>query len=156
MSGTAGSIRLTEHGFAALPVVTVDLQPTPSGTWVNTGLQLVLPRAGAYQLDATVRSSLTAASPVNTFIVVRLFDVTAGAVVPDSESIVQQISVTATAGVVSHGYNNTAPIQVEYTVPAVRTVRLEAARFNASGASTTAGIQNSGSGRTTLRFLRVA
>ncbi|MEV0822530.1 hypothetical protein [Nonomuraea rubra] len=156
MAGTAGSIRVGGSGFAALAVSFVDLQPTPSGTWVNTGLQLVLPAAGTYHLDATVRSSMTAASPVNTWVAARLFDVTAGAAVPDSEAIVQQISMNASAGVVNHGYNNTAPIQVQYAVTGARTIRLEAMRVNASGASATARIHSDGNGRTTLRFARMA
>ncbi|MFI6290023.1 hypothetical protein ACIBEJ_00470 [Nonomuraea sp. NPDC050790] len=155
MTGTAGSLRLTGRGHGQLPAM-LDLQPTASGAWTPTGLSVLLPSAGIYQLDATVRSAMTAVSPVNTFTVARLFDVTAGAVVPGSEVIVQQISVTASAGAVSHGYNNTAPIQVEHVVTGPRTVRLEAARFNASGASQTARVVSDASGRTTLRWNRIA
>jgi hypothetical protein len=81
MSGTDAALRLIEHGSSVLRT-TVDLQPTASGTWMGTGLEITLPAAGTYQLDATVRGALTGTSPVNTWIVARLFDVDAGAVVP--------------------------------------------------------------------------
>lgn len=155
MTGTAAALRLVGRGFAVLPA-TVNLQPTASGTWVTTGLQVVLPAAGTYDLDATVRSALSAASGTNTWISARLYDVTAGAVVPNSEVLVQQIDLGSDSGTISSAHNNTVPIQVPYTVPGSRTVRLEAARINTAGASLGAGIHSDVNGRTTLRYSRVA
>ncbi|MFJ4627185.1 hypothetical protein [Streptomyces sp. NPDC088847] len=154
MTGTSASVRLIERGFAVLPA-SVSLQPTASGAWTDTGLQVVLPAAGTYQLDATVRASLAGTSPVNTFISGRLFDVTAGAVIPDSEVLVQQVNVTS-ATAVNVGNNVSGPIQVEYTVPGARTIRLQGRRTNAAGASTVAQINDNTDGRTTLRFARIA
>lgn len=153
MTGTAASLRLTGSGFAQLPTVAVDLQAPAAGTWVDTGLAVALPGAGTYQLDATVRTAIAASSPSNTWIVVRLWDVQAAAVVPGSEVIVQQVNLSSSSGVVNVGDNSTAPVQVEYSVPAGRTVRLEARR---TGASTTANVHSNVDGRTTLRFNRVA
>ncbi|WP_327415395.1 hypothetical protein [Streptomyces sp. NBC_01233] len=154
MTGTSASVRLVERGFAGLPAV-VNLQPTASGAWTDTGLQVVLPAAGTYQLDATVRASLAGTSPVNTFVSVRLFDVTAGAAVPDSEVLVHQVNVSS-ATAVNVGNNVSGPIQVEYAIPGARTVRLQGRRTNVTGASTTAQINDNTDGRTTLRFARIA
>ncbi|EMF20418.1 hypothetical protein H114_32784 [Streptomyces gancidicus BKS 13-15] len=156
MSGTAAALRLIEHGQALLPTQLVDLQPTPSGTWTSTGLEVVLSAAGTYQLDATVRAAMTGTSPVNTFIWARLFDVDAGAVVPDSEVFVLQLNPSVTSGTITDGKNQTASIQVEYTVPGPRRVRLEAARTNNVGASSKAEIWSNSGGRTLLRYLRIA
>lgn len=116
---------------------------------------MVLPAAGTYQLDATVRASLAGTSPVNTFVSVRLFDVTAGAAVPDSEVLVHQVNVSS-ATAVNVGNNVSGPIQVEYAIPGARTVRLQGRRTNVTGASTTAQINDNTDGRTTLRFARIA
>lgn len=155
MSGTGASLTLSGHGFAQLPA-TLDLQPTASGAWTDTGLQVMLPGAGTYHLDATARGALAAVSPVNAYISARLWDVTLGVIVPGSETILTQINLNASSGVVSSGINGTSPIAVEYTVTAPRTVRLQARRLNAAGASTTASIPVNADGRTTLRYHRVA
>ncbi|MFJ1528292.1 hypothetical protein ACIOFV_07665 [Streptomyces mirabilis] len=155
MTGTAASMRLTEHGFVQLAAI-LDLQPTASGTWNDSGLQVTLPVAGTYEVDASVRAALSGTSPVNTFISARLWDVTAGAVVPGSEVILNQISLTPVAPAITSGLNVTGPIQVEYDVPGARVVRLQGRRVNATGASIGASILANTDGRTTLRFKRIA
>ncbi len=155
MTGTAASMRLTEHGFVELAAI-LDLQPTASGTWNDSGLQVTLPVAGTYELDASVRAALSGTSPVNTFISARLWDVTAGVVVPGSEVILNQISLTPVAPAITSGLNTTGPIQVEYDVPGARVVRLQGRRVNATGASLGASILANTDGRTTLRFKRIA
>ncbi|MFI9591207.1 hypothetical protein [Nonomuraea sp. NPDC052265] len=156
MTGTAAGLRLAEHGYAALPAP-VNLQPTASGTWVNTGLQITLPSAGIYQLDANVRGNLQASgSDFNVWLQARLWDITAGAVVPDSECIVQQYWFTQAAAA-SLGGNAVASVLIEYSVPGPRSIRLEAARINLRGTTIEAGIgSDTVSGRTTLRYGRVA
>src|SRR5581483_4876432 len=100
------SIRIAGNGYAELPAL-VDLTDTASGAWVNTGLQVTLPSAGTYHLDANVRSVLTAADGTNVWIGARLFDVTAGVVVPDSELLVQQLglSVSTATPVINQATN---------------------------------------------------
>ncbi|WP_405893704.1 hypothetical protein OG272_15690 [Streptomyces sp. NBC_00104] len=156
MPGTSASLRLIEHGYAVLPQ-SVNLQPTASGAWVDTGLQLTLPSAGTYQLDTTVRGNLQASgNNFNVWLQARLWDITAGAVVPDSECIVQQYWLTQ-ADVASLGGNAAASVLIEYSVPGPRSIRLEASRINLQGASIQAGIgSDTVSGRTTLRYERVA
>lgn len=154
---TSSSINIQGHGYAELPAL-VDLQPTATGTWVNTGLQLTLPVAGTYHLDANVRSVLVAADGVNVWIGARLFDVTAGAVVPDSEVLVQQIDtgVSTATPVVTQSTNQHAAILVPYTVLGSRLVRLQVVKHFSGGNSTVARVQSDGNGRTTLRYERVA
>ncbi|KUN32548.1 hypothetical protein AQJ11_03200 [Streptomyces corchorusii] len=155
--GTSSSIQIVGQGYAELPAV-VDLGATGTGVWVNTGLQLTLPAAGTYHLDANVRSVLTASDGTNVWIGARLFDVTAGVVVPDSEVLVQQIatSVSPATTVVTQGTNQHASILVPYSVPGSRLVRLQAVKTFSGPAPSVARIQSDGSGRTTLRYERVA
>ncbi|MFE3032928.1 hypothetical protein ACFXKY_14950 [Streptomyces canus] len=155
--GTSSSIRISGHGYAELPAV-VDLTDTASGTWVNTGLQVTLPVAGTYHLDANVRAVLTVADGTNVWIGARLFDVTAGAVVPDSEVLVQQIDlhVSTATPAITQGVNQHAPILVPYAVPGSRLVRLQAVKVYTGPAPAVARVQSDGTGRTTLRYERVA
>ncbi|MCX4458676.1 hypothetical protein OOK58_42975 [Streptomyces sp. NBC_01728] len=156
MTGTAAGLRLVEHGYAVLPQ-DVNLQPTASGVWVDTGLQIALPSAGTYQLDANVRGNLQGSgNNFNVWLQARLWDITAGAVVPDSECIVQQYWLTQAAAA-SLGGNAVASALIEYSVPGPRSIRLEASRINLVGSSIAAGIpSNTVAGRTTLRYERIA
>ncbi|MFJ8852365.1 hypothetical protein [Streptomyces sp. NPDC102437] len=151
---TSSSIRITGDGFAVL-AGNVDLQPTASGAWTNTGLELTLPAAGVYHLDASVRAALSGTSTVNTWIVARLWDVTAGALVPSSEVLVHQISLSTAGAAVTNGSNQHGAISVRYAVPAARLVRLQVARVNGAGASASAAILSADNGRTTLRYERI-
>ncbi|WP_019061693.1 hypothetical protein [Streptomyces prunicolor] len=153
---TSSSIRIVEDGFAVLPA-NVDLNAAPSGTFVATGLVLTLPSAGTYQLDATVRAFLgTMTTGEGAYIVARLYDVTAKAVIPDSEALAHQLLVGAGTSGTLLTWNRTAPIQVRYTIPGARTIRLEAARVTQSGITDSASVNSDGNGRTTLRYQRVA
>ncbi|MEU2264928.1 hypothetical protein ABZ568_00440 [Streptomyces olindensis] len=155
--GTSSSIRISERGYAELPAI-VDLAATGTGVWVNTGLQLTLPVAGTYHLDVNVRGVLTASDGTNAWIGARLFDVTANAVVPDSEVLVHQIatSVSPATTVVTQGTNRHAPILVPYTVPGSRLVRLQAVKHFSGPNPSVARVQTDVNGRTTMRFERVA
>jgi hypothetical protein len=153
VTGTAGSLTIRGSGFAVLQAP-VDLQPTASGVWVDSGLSVALPAAGLYELDATVRAGLNADAGTNTWIRAHLFDVTAGADVPDSEVLVHQLITTAGTGPMNGG-NDSAPILVMYTVPGPTTIRLEAARHDSVGASTAATLPAGPAGRTTLRWSRI-
>lgn len=151
MTGTDASLRITEHGFAVLSQP-FDLQPTASGTWVDTGLQVTLPGAGVYHLDASVHSNLLVnGAIVNVGINARLWDVTAGAVLPGSGMVAYQV-YQQQADPTDLGGNNTASLSVEYSVPGPRTIRLEADRTNIASATRQALIAQG----TTLRFHRVA
>lgn len=154
---TSSSIRITEHGYAELPAA-VDLQPTASGAWTNTGLQLTLPTAGTYHLDANVRANLSVTDGTNAWIGARLWDVTVGALVPGSEVLVYQLStsVSPATTVVTQGGNQNGAILVPYTVPASRLVRLQVMRIYSGPSPTVARVLSDGNSRTTLRYDRVS
>lgn len=156
MTGTAGSVSIRATGFAVLPA-TVDLLSTASGTAVDTGLEITLPVAGTYQLDAMVRAALTAGDGTNVWIAAHLYDVTVGAIVPNSEVIVHQLAITLSAHppTLGESSNGSAPIMVEYTVPGPRRIRLRAIRVYTGAAPTMSRVQTDGNGRTTLRYERV-
>lgn len=153
---TSSSIRVDKEGFAVLPA-NVNLNAVASGAFVATGLVVSLPSAGTYHLDATVRTLLgTMTTGEGAFIVARLFDVTAGTVVPNSELLAHQITVQAGTSATLLTWGRTAPIQIRYAIPDARTIRLEAARVTQTGTTDSASVVSDGNGRTTLRFERVA
>jgi hypothetical protein len=141
-------------GIAHLSGV-ADLQQTASGTWTNTGLRVTLTRPGTYALDADVRARLSGVPQVNTFIVARLWNVTADAALPDSERICNQI-IDSNAGDALTGQNTTVPISERVTVTGPTIIELQAERVNAAGASAVASIYSDANGRTSLRYDQVA
>ncbi|CAL9613335.1 hypothetical protein SUDANB1_05673 [Streptomyces sp. enrichment culture] len=156
MTGTASSIDTRGSGFAALPAG-VNLVSAASGAFVDLGLSLALPTPGTYHLDAVVRGNLGNMNVgENALIAARLWDVTAGAIVPGSEAIVVQISEWAPGGATGLQWNASAAISVEYKPTSPRTIRVEAARIDVSGTTEVAGIGSDTLQRTTLRYLRVA
>ncbi|MET8609818.1 hypothetical protein [Streptomyces misionensis] len=154
---TASSVRIVERGFAVLPA-NVNLTGTVSGAWQNSGCEVTLTAAGAYHLDAVVRATLNASDGTNVWIGARLFDVTAGAVVPNSEALVYQIanSVSPTTTVVTEGGNQAVPIAVPYTVPGPRVIRIQVVKNYTGPAPATAQVISDANGRTTLRYERIA
>ncbi|MEZ0073617.1 hypothetical protein [Planotetraspora sp. GP83] len=156
MTGTASSIHIGGSGFAVLPAG-VDLMPAASGAWIDLGLSLALPTAGTYHLDAVVRGNIGRMSTgENAYVAARLWDVTAGAVVPFTEAIVVQIAEFAGGAATALQWNDSAAISVEYAVTSPRTVRLQASRVDIAGTTEVAGIGSGGIQQTTLRYARVA
>ncbi|MFI6951470.1 hypothetical protein [Streptomyces sp. NPDC050422] len=126
----------------------------PADAWTDTPLEVTLPRNGTYELDADVRGRLQGLPPVNTFITARLWNVTTGTAVPDSERLVNQI-IDANAGDAELGGNQTAPINELIRVRKSTTIRLQARRIDAVGAATISQIYSDDSGYTSLRYARV-
>ena len=126
----------------------------PAGVWTDVPVQVVLPRAGTYELDANVRGRLSGVPSVNTYITARLWDVTAGAEVPQSERLVYQI-IDGNAGDAQAGGNATAPISELIRVTGPTTIGLQATDTNAVGAASIAQIYSDGYGYTSLRYDRV-
>ncbi|WP_214413110.1 hypothetical protein [Sphaerisporangium fuscum] len=152
----------TEHhqlawpsGIAYLPA-RVNLLPTVSGTWVNTGLEVTLPQAGTYALDLNVRTRLTGLPPVNVYIVGRLWDVTSGAALPNSERILNQVYDNTLLAAGAVGGNVTAPISELVTVSGPTTIRLEVQRNDNTGVANAADVWTDANGRTSFRFDRVS
>ncbi|MEU0181415.1 hypothetical protein ABZ312_09520 [Streptomyces sp. NPDC006207] len=81
-------------GESFLPAI-VDLVPVANDTWVNTGLTVVLPEAGVYEVTATVRSSIARGAVTTPFAVnisARLFNLTGGNAIPNTDYTVQQVN----------------------------------------------------------------
>ena len=142
-----GQIRGVEHLHTQ-----VDL---PAGAWTNTPLEVTLPRAGTYELDADVRGRLSGIPAVNTYMTARLWNVTTGAAVPESERLVNQI-IDLNQGDAGTGSNQTAPISELIKVNGPTTIRLQAQRIDAVGAASVAQVYSDGHGYTSLRYERVS
>jgi hypothetical protein len=156
MTGTAASVDIRGSGFAVLPSG-VDLTSATSGAFVDLALSVDLPTAGTYHLDAVVRGNLgRMGTAENADITARLWDVTAGAIVPFSEAIVVQIAEFAGGAATALQWNGSAAISVEYKPTSPRTIRLQVARTDISGTTEVAGIGSGGIQQTTLRYARVA
>lgn len=141
----------TDSGFAVLGSAVV---LPAAGGYIDSGLSVALPRAGTYHLDANVRTSISGLVAINVNVSARLFNVTAGAVVPNSEIIANNLFLTGVA-VLTFGNDNTASIHVEHPVPGPATIRLELDRTDIIGLLTTSSIESDAAGRTTLRYHRV-
>jgi hypothetical protein len=126
----------------------------PVGGWTNTPLEVTLPRSGTYELDADVRGRLAGVPPINTYITARLWNVTSGTVVPESERLVNQI-IDSNAGDAQAGSNQTAPISELIRVKKRTTIRLQAQRIDAVGTASVGQIYSDANGYTSLRFERV-
>ncbi|MCC9311075.1 hypothetical protein LN042_29090 [Kitasatospora sp. RB6PN24] len=144
----------------AAPLATYGIQhlntqvDLPPGTWTDTPLEVVLPRSGSYELDANVRGRLDGVPPLNTYITARLWDVGAGAQVPQSARLVYQI-IDYNAGNAETGGNATAPISELIRVNGPTVIRLQALRTDAVGAAKIAQIYSDYYGYTSLRYERV-
>jgi len=126
----------------------------PAGVWTNIPVQVVLPRAGTYELDADVRGRLSGTPAVNTYITARLWDASTGAAVPQSARLVYQI-IDTNPGNAQAGGNATAPISELIHVSGPTTISLQATDTNAVGAASIAQIYSDGYGYTSLRYDRV-
>lgn len=137
MTGTEASLSRLDAP-TGLVTGAVNLQPTASGAWTPvTGAQITLPEPGRYLVAADARARISAFGPANVYISVRLFNVTAGAVVPQSTTLIFQ---TVTDGGQSATGNQTSSLGVFVTVTAPTSIRLEAMRTNFIGTSTAADI----------------
>lgn len=147
---TAQSAPAPARGIAKLHA-NVDLPP---GVWTNTPLEVKLPRAGTYELDADVRGRLSGVPPLNTYLSARLWNVTTGAEVPESARLIYQI-IDQNKGSALAGGNQTAPIRELIRVAGPTTIRLQAQDNNAVGAASIAQVYSDGVGYTALRYSRV-
>ncbi|MEU4359271.1 hypothetical protein [Streptomyces virginiae] len=126
----------------------------PAGAWRDT-VQVRLPRAGTYELDADVRGRLSGTPPVNTYITARLWNATTGTEVPESARLIYQI-IDGNPGNAYAGGNQTTPISELVQVTGPTTISLQAQRFDARGTAGVAQIYSDTRGYTSLRFNRIA
>ncbi|MFD8222305.1 hypothetical protein ACFV2U_53975 [Streptomyces sp. NPDC059697] len=149
-AATAQPLPPAHRGIAHLNTL-VDL---PSNTWTDTPLEVTLPTPGTYELDANVRGRLAGVPPVNTYMTARLWNVTSGTAVPESERLVYQ-TIDLNAGDTQAGGNGTAPISELIRVNRPTTIRLQATRSDAVGTAVVAQVYSDTVGRTSLRYERL-
>lgn len=121
---------------------------TTTNAYQDTGVSIAPPSAGTYLLAAQVKATLLAtdAAPYATC---RLYNVTAGAVLANSELFVAFAPAAGTYGI------NTATAQKTYTLAAASTIRLECARRQATVWSVSE-IGSDVDGRTVLSYVKLA
>jgi len=160
LAGAGASVATAQTSAVAAPAALPGLDgiahlgtqvSLPPGVWTNIPVQVFLPTAGTYDLDANVRGRLAGIPSVNTFITARLWNATAGAEVPQSERLVYQV-IDGNAGTAQAGGNATAPIDELITVTGPTTIVLQATSTNAVGAASIAQIYSDGYGYTSLRY----
>ena len=149
--GSATAAPAAAYGTAHMNTTATDL---PAGVWTDVPVQVVLPRAGTYDINADVRGRLAGVPAVNTYITARLWDATAGTAVPQSERLVYQI-IDLNPGTAQAGGNATAPISEQIRVTGPTVISLQATHKDAVGAANIAQIYSDGNGYTSLSFDRV-
>lgn len=151
MEGSATAAPAAVYGTAHMNITHTNL---PAGMWTNIPVEVVLPRAGTYDINADVRGRLSGSPALNTYITARLWDASTGAAVPQSERLINQI-IDLNPGAALVGGNATAPISEQIRVSGPTTISLQATHVDAVGAASIAQIYSDGAGYTSMRFDRV-
>lgn len=135
---------------AAQAVLAASFQITAAnGTYQDTGLSIALPSAGTYIITANVRGDLKTTAGSLAYLVARLFNVTDGAAVAESETVLLLVEVT------NQNFQQTAALSVVLTVAAAKTIRLEAMRNGSAPTWGVSTIASNANGRTRLGYLKV-
>lgn len=117
-----------------------ELQPVPSGTWVDSGGAALLSEVGVYEITADFFATMTATTPWAVAIDARLFDSTNGVGVPLSTRRVQFGNINEPTNGTVMTWQNGASLSkfIEVTAPPVE-IRLQGRRthvgFNDSTAA---------------------
>lgn len=142
MSGTSGAYTPPPVYGETTAGGVADLQAVPSDTWVTTGLEVTLPTGGTYTVSADVYSDINGTTPWAVAVNARLFDVTAGAPVPDALRRIQYDNVNDGGGSVLE-FQNAGSLNAFVAVTGPTTIRLEGMRqhvgFNDSTLSSLTG-----------------
>lgn len=158
MTGTDGGIRPTPsavfgQAFATAPLT---LTSAPLGSWLPVqGCEITLPAAGTYKVGAEVSAQVTQQGPATQAQVInlraRLFDVTAGAPVPNGDQTILAYNHNGAGLSLVVGC---APITRFVTVTGPTTIRLEGL-INQQGADTRADPCRIFNLRTDIRYERI-
>lgn len=134
-------------------VGSLDLGPTASDAWTDAPGSVVLPEAGLYALDASVRATMEGDGPVQGWVSARLLDALTGTAVPLSDTLIGLINENSTD---RDSIQSTAPIQVLYRVTSSRTIRVQGMRHTTFGTLHIAQIVSGAQGYSTVRFTKVS
>jgi hypothetical protein len=122
------------------------------GVFQDSGLSVDIPEAGSYDLKYNVRYAVASSTPG--YVLVRLYDETAGAEVANSRQMTfYPANIALPAGATSIQQN--APYATELVAGSARTIRLEAARF-AGGTWTFSQLSSDDNGKTKLSYKQTA
>lgn len=149
--GTSGSFTPSSPAVSDFPVTT-DLLPLADDTYGPvTGSALVIPSAGVWAVTMVARGVLSFSGIAGTFIVARIWNVTAGAAVANTETFVVQVRQNIAGAGQTTGDNDTATMLTYLTTTGPVTLRMEAKTvFQLGTAPTQASIVSDSNGRSAL------
>ncbi|MCF3960617.1 hypothetical protein [Streptomyces fuscigenes] len=148
MSGTSGAYTVPRTYDSGTLADEFNLLPIAANTWSGVGLNITLPGAGVYRVEAEVRASVAGGG----FVSARLFNTTDSVIIAQTNRLVNQLS-GATA---NQGQNTTAPATARVAVDGPTVIRLEAMRGDQAGVQTGASIVSNPGGQTWLSYERIA
>ncbi|MDX2813435.1 hypothetical protein PV410_12860 [Streptomyces sp. PA03-5A] len=138
--------------FVTDVVSSTDLLPLADNTYGPvTASALLLPAAGVWDVTMVARGVLSFTGIAGTFIVARIWNVTAGAIVPSTELFVTQVRQNTAGAGQTTGDNDTSTIKTYLAVAVPTTLRMEAKTVLQLGTQPTqAGIVSDANGRSGL------
>lgn len=148
MSGTSGGYSIPHDYDSTVLADDFDLMPTAVNDWTGVGINVTLPVAGTYRVEAEVRAAVAGGG----FVTCRLFNVTDSVAIGQTLRLVEQLNGAAA----NQGQNNTAPITTRMSVDGPTVVRVEGMRGDATGAQTQAQIVTGAGGQTWMGWERIA
>lgn len=153
---TSGSFTPAHPSVTDFPTTT-DLLPLADDTYGPVaGSALVIPSAGVWAVTMVARGVLSFSGIAGTFIVARIWNVTAGAVVANSETFVVQVRQNVAGAGETTGDNDTATTLVHVTTTGPTTLRMEAKTvFQLGTTPTQASIVSDSNGRSSLTAQKV-
>lgn len=119
-----------------------------SGTYQATGITMTLPAAGRYMIWGRVCAGIQVSASANSYVAVKLRDVTNGADVPRSDTLAVWEGAGATLNVA------TVPVDAIVDVTGATTIELYAARVGANW--TYSAIVDGANSRTEMHYARIA
>lgn len=117
-------------------------------TWYDIGASVSL-STGTYLVTSFCHGILNKSTATNAGVISRLYDVTAGAAITDSECLILSDSTAAWNG------ERTGTLPMIVTVATTSTIRVEASRI-AGGSYTQARISNNANGRSGITYVRIS
>ena len=117
-------------------------------TWYDIGASVSL-STGTYLVTSFCHGILNKSTATYAGVISRLYDVTAGAAITDSECMILSDSTAAWNG------ERTGTLPMIVTVATTSTIRVEASRI-AGGSYTQARISNNANGRSGITYIRIA
>jgi hypothetical protein len=109
-----------------------DINDRPLEQWFDVAdTDLTLPEVGRYAIDLDARARIVADLPHFSNVRFRIFDVTAGVVVPDPDTRLWTVGIALTgSGLIGNEFalDNSAHLSTLYTIDGSRTLRIQAYR----------------------------